>query len=609
MEYTITHADSPLPAICGSDGAFLNPFGGWGLEPSAAPPCPTGSSECHAPCDQGIGNRGTACPHRRDCYQALSDWYVRRGQYQRPDVTVHDRLDIARRFLEPDRPWGEVTSLEQEYGLSRRAIRDIADRMAALFEPRLPGPVPCLKRVLPCGLTLSPPVAEDKRRSREEEARIRNRLILTSVFPGGATMRPLEEILTEAPVEGRSAPTIWRFVNEAGVQARQILEQVDYAPVTLPLITVAIDETYFDGRPILFVVEPMSLALCGFHVPADNDRSSETWDPFLLVLQEDQHLDIFGGVGDAAKPYPGTFETILEHEKGFQEDIFHQQRDLQTLRRKLENSTYRAFGAEYKAARQWQKQETAEAQEKLGQAQAESLRQAEVHDAFAEYCSWVTDAFEIVDLRSGEIRDREINEWLLDKAIAAMSHLDNPDVVKMSQRLDNHKKYLLLYLDWLETQLSPLRAELHTYLDEPDLEKAVLRAVARCWRLQHEVESMQRRTCRPSLKRAEQELALWIGDDSFLEQWSERVHTLLEWVQRASSAAENVNSIFKPLVSRKKHFDNADTNLNFVALFALWHNTRTFKEGKRAGFSPFEILGIDLGEKDWRTLLGYPPVS
>ena len=465
MEYTTTFADSPFPAIFGSDGAFLKPFGEWGLEPPAAPQCPTGSSECHAPRGQGTGSQATACPHRQDCYQTLSDWYIRRGQYQRPDVTLYDRLDIARRFLEPERPWGEVTSLEQEYGLSRRAIRDIADRMAVLFEPRLPGPVPCLKQVLPCGMTLSPPVAEDKTRSREEEARIRNRLILTSVFPGGATMRPLEEILAEAPVEGRSAPTIWRFVNEAGAQARQILEQVDYAEVSLPLITVAIDETYFDGRPILFVVEPISLALCGFHVPADNDRSSETWGPFLLVLQEDQHLDIFGGVGDAAKPYPGTFQTVLEQEKRFQEDIFHQQRDLQTLRRKLENSTYRAFGAEYRAERQWQKEETAEAQEKLHQAQAESLRQAEVHDAFAEYCSWVADAFEIVDLRSGEIRDREINEWLLDEAIAAMSRLDNPDVVKMSERLDKHKEYLLLYLDWLEMRLSPLRAELHTYLD------------------------------------------------------------------------------------------------------------------------------------------------
>jgi hypothetical protein len=142
-------------------------------------------------------------------------------------VTIYDRLDITQRFLNPDRPWGEVASLEREYDLSRRAIHDIVKRVEVLFEPRLPGPVPCLKQVLPCGVSLSPPVIEDKTRSREEEERLRNRLILTSVFPGGATMRPLEEILAEAPVEGRSATTIWRFVNEAGAQARQILEQVD----------------------------------------------------------------------------------------------------------------------------------------------------------------------------------------------------------------------------------------------------------------------------------------------------------------------------------------------------------------------------------------------
>ena len=128
----------------------------------------------------------------------------------------------------------------------------------------------------------------------------------------------------------------------------------------------------------------------------------------------------------------------------------------------------------------------------------------QVHDDFVEYASWVADAFEIVDLRSGEIRSREINEWLLDEAIAKMAQLDHPDVVKMSERLQKHKPYLLCYLDWLETQLSPLQAELHAYLHEPELEKVLLQAVGRKWRLQHEVQSMQRRAFRPSLKQAEQ---------------------------------------------------------------------------------------------------------
>jgi hypothetical protein len=606
MEHTITLLDCPPAIVYGSDGAVLNPFGGLAIGPWAVPPFPTSCLECHPA--QGAECKSSACPHRQACYQALSEWYLRRGQYQRPDVTVHDRLDIAQRFHDPDRPWGEVIGMAREYDLSRTTIYDIAERVTILFQPRLPGPVPCLKRLLPCGTTLPSPVAEAKTLSREEEGRIRNRLILTSVFPGGVTMRPLEEILAEAPLEGRSDTTIWRVVNEAGAKARQILAQVDYAGVSLPLILVDTDETFFDGRPILFVVEPMSLAICGFHVPADGDRSSYTWGPLLLILQEDQHLDIYGGVGDAAKPYPGTFQALLEQDDRFQEDIFHQLRDLQVLRRKLENSAYRAFATEYKAAAQWQKEGTAEAQEKLRQAKAESLHRAELHDDFAEYCSWVADAFEIVDLRSGEIRDREINEWLLTEAITAMSQLDHPEVVKMSERLDNHKGHLLTYLDWLQAQLSPLRADLHAYLDDPELEEVVLRVVARKWRLQHEVESMQRRAFRPALRHAEQELAIWIKGDALLEQWSDKVHTLLEWVQRASSALENINGIFKPLISRKKHLGNAETDCNFVALFVLWHNMRDFKEGKRAGHSPFDILGIDLGEKDWRTLLGYPPV-
>ena len=556
-----------------------------------------------------------SCPHRSICYQTLSEWRVRRGQYQRPDVTVSDRLDIAQRYYKPDRPWGEVVGLAREYELSRTAIYDITKQAVVLFEPRLPGPAPCVKRLLPCE-TISQSVAKEKTNTREEAERQRNRLILTSVFPGGVTMRPLEEILKEAPVEDWSDISIWRFVNESGTKAYPILTQVNYANVSLPLILVDIDETFFDGYPVLFVVEPLSLSICGFHVPRDGDRSSNTWAPFLLTLQEDQHLDIYAGVGDAAKPYPGTLQAILERDDRFQEDIFHQLRDLETLQHKLENGAYRAFAAEYKTGAQWHKESaiddahrSAQLQEKLGQAKIESLRWAELHDDFVEYASWVADAFEIVDLRSGEIRSRETNEWLLDEAIAKMAQLDHPDVVKMSERLHKHKKYLLCYLDWLETQLFPLQAELHAYLHEPELEKVLLQAVGRKWRLQHEIQSMQRRAFRPSLRQAEQELATWIEGDTFLEQWSTKVYTLLEWVQRASSAVENINSIFKPLVTRKKHFDNSDTLLHFVALFVLWHNMRVFKEGKRKDHSPFEILGIDLGEKDWRTLLGYLPVQ
>ncbi len=523
------------------------------------------------------------------------------GKYQRPDVTPFDRLEITRRYFDPNRPWGEVTKMAKEYTLSRVTIYAIVLRIILCFQPDLPGP-----KIDQRGqLTVVKEAVQVL--NAEEAERLRGRIILTGIFPGGGTMRSLEDMLDEVPGVAGSATTIWRIVNQKGIEASALLHSIDFAEVALPVILVAIDETFFDGQPIFMVVEPISLAICGFYVPADGNRSSLTWGPFLLVLQEDQYLNFTGAMGDGATAYPGTIESILERADRFQEDIFHIERDLSRLRRKLENKTYRAFEKEEKALKKWQKEPTAENKAALEQTRITSQELAQNQADVVEYSSWVSDAFVIVDLRSGEIRDRAIDEWMLDAAIEAMLEVNDADVVKMGCRLREHKPHLLTYLKGLDAALPPLRESLHRYLDDPDLEKAVLRSVARHWRLQHEVQSNQRRNFRPSLKRAEQDMRLWIEGTPFLEEWAQRLQTVLEGVQRTSSAAENINSILKPLLTRKKHFANAETTHNFIALFVLWHNMRVFKEGKRKGKSPFEILGIDLGEPDWRTLLGYPP--
>ncbi len=535
-------------------------------------------------------NRAATVPSRRE------------GKYQRPDVSQYDRLNIAHRYLAPNRPWGEVTKMAQEYALSRVTIYAIVLRIMLCLHPDLPGP-----KKGQAG-QLRSEKEEVHFLSAEETERLRGRIILTGIFPGGGTMRSLEDMVEEVPGITASATTICRLVNQKGAEANTILQKIDFAGVILSVIFMAIDETYFDGRPILLVVEPVSLAICGFYVPADRDRSSLTWGPFLLTLQEDQNLNISGAMGDGATPYPGTIEDVLEQKGKFQEDIFHIKRDLKALARKLENKAYRAFAKEEEEIKKWQKEETPEHKAAMEQAKTNSWFLAENYDDFVEYSSWACDAFEVVDLSSGEIRGYEINAWLLEITAEAMLESKEADVVKMGRRLRKHKPKLLAFLKGLDINLPPVRAELHTYLDNPALEKVVLRSVARHWRLQHEVQSNQRSSFRPALVQAEQDMLLWIEADPFLEQWAKQLHTLLDGVHRTSSAAENINSILKPLLARKKHFATAETAHNFIALFVLWHNMRVFKEGKRAGKSPYQILGIDLGEPDWRTLLGYPPL-
>lgn len=49
----------------------------------------------------------------------------------------------------------------------------------------------------------------------------------------------------------------------------------------------------------------------------------------------------------------------------------------------------------------------------------------------------------MVDWRSGEIRDREINEWLLDAAIEKMELLKHEKIQKMSRRIKKHARRVL----------------------------------------------------------------------------------------------------------------------------------------------------------------------
>ena len=215
-----------------------------------------------------------------------------------------------------------------------------------------------LKKALSDAVKETSPTEKGQIWTKEAAERLRGRLILTGLFPGGMPMRPLEDMLGEIPGAGCSDSTIWRQATREGGKADEILRGIDFSQVSETGVIPAIDETFFDDFPVLFAVEPRSLAICDFHIPDDKSRTADTWAAFLLLLKEDRGLNIIGGMGDAATAYPPAFKILLEEENRFREDHFHTLRDVQALVRKLENSAYRAFKAEYKAAAQDKKKGT-----------------------------------------------------------------------------------------------------------------------------------------------------------------------------------------------------------------------------------------------------------
>ena len=81
-----------------------------------------------------------------------------------------------------------------------------------------------------------------------------------------------------------------------------------------------------------------------------------------------------------------------------------------------------------------------------------------------------------------------------------------------------------------------------------------------------------------------------------------KVDELLRQAVRASSAVEGVNSVVRMHQGRHRHVSQ-----EMLDLKRLYWNCRVFREGKRKGWSPYELLGLKLPTSDWWQLLQMDP--
>jgi hypothetical protein len=88
-------------------------------------------------------------------------------------------------------------------------------------------------------------------------------------------------------------------------------------------------------------------------------------------------------------------------------------------------------------------------------------------------------------------------------------------------------------------------------------------------------------------------------------QWQRayrRVDELLPHAVRANSAVECVNSVVRMHQGRHRHVSQGLLDLKRL----YWH-CRVFREGKRKGKRPCELLGLHLPSADWWQLLQMAP--
>ncbi len=485
-------------------------------------------------------------------------------------------MSIAR----PERPWGIVTWMAEVFELSRPGLYDLVDRVT--------------KRLLPEAepLTL---MAPEPRVSSNRLART----VLMVSLPGKMAIRPLRHVLAEAFAETRSIGWISELLRDAGHKAGNILTEIDTSP--LGTVIVARDETFFQGYPLLLVIDPVSTVIV--FAQASPDRQADTWGAALLIAQE-QGMTIGGLVEDMARMYAKS-QTEAELEVPVQKDIWHIQRDGGQLLRNLERAAFRAtrrvIELEKALLKQW---DDSLFSEKYIGAVSQEERCYDQHHTFAQWLFHLIDALELVDWRSGEIRNRSINDWLLDKTLTAMADIDHSGVQRWVKTLRRHQAQLLTSLDWLETSMQPYHHQLAQTVPA-DQQQSFLRAVARQWRLQQALINGHSSFAQLAHE-AQLSLQLLIADDPQRQQLADKLLTLFDAACRTSSMMEAVNGLLKQFLHNHQAFRSLETLQLYLNLFVLWHNTRVFERGKRQGKSPYQLAGIEPGTHDWLTLLGYP---
>lgn len=526
-------------------------------------------------------------------WQALPTYSLISPNWKRTDLELSDRLFIGAVANIPrgQRSWGIMNWLAETFQVSRPTLYAIGERTKAGLLSA------------PSQVRAAAPAASVTGSQEKMIAVTPNRIkrtTLSMILPGGVTERPIRDCLQAAFDEGRCPGYVSALIHEAGRRAGEILAKVDHA--ALGAVIQARDELFVGREPILLMVEPKSLVITGLYATADRD--ADTWGCVLLFTQ-DRRVQIKGLAEDGCIPYAASCRAA-QLDAAIQKDVWHPLEDVRKVIRDVEREAFQKMKATAKLEKRLRKvwDNTIFDQWAVLEVQIDTLLAQSSRLRFWRECLW--DAVELVDWRSGEIRDRAINQWLANETLQGIRQLPHPRIQQLAERLAAQLPEMLTFLDGLAQPLAQWQSQTQAFFSDPATARHFQAAVARLWRLEHALHNGQKQFAKPALD-AEQWLAIWLEDNPQLQPCAEKLISLLEAVVRTSSAAETINSVLRPYLDRRRECTDLVSRQCFLNLFVLWFNMHQFERGPRKGKSPYELAGIDQGTDDWLTLLGYPP--
>ncbi len=526
------------------------------------------------------------------------------------DLDLTNRLEIALEYLRQGRFYGVVTDLANAYNTNRQRVYDILDRVLAAFQQKSPGPTPkpaetkekrnAELEVENAGLRARIQELETKQENSIEvtHQRVRDLSLTLAVLP--VSYRDIRDVVRLAYGEeyAPSEATLCGMVQYYGVIAGLILLDEE---VTSKFLSACIDEIFFHRTPILTVVDPHSMTVGACE--RSQDRTGESWHavlshfPNLDYIISDQAKGIARGIHLTAGT-PGT----IQH----QSDLYHFLIEVSRTTRRLETCLEKLLKAEEQVWQDWiQGHVYVKTVEKI---EATVVRQLEFMEQYYQALELLDFAFSPMT-SDHQVNARNHGRHILSDVIQRLKSLPELRIDDLIKILEKRGSGCLVFLDQLQRELSVIPVELGEDVVPPTNggEDSQFTAVEIRELAIQEVCLEHAMADGPSDEVFCTYRDLWDKIRSlkklvpaFLQVVS-AVKRILYHPKRASSLVECFNSILRPIQQVKKQVTQ-----EFLWLKALHHNMKTFKQGRRKGKSPFQLLGVDFGNQDWIGLMeGY----
>ncbi len=517
-----------------------------------------------------------------------------------PHLREWDALFLAGvvRMPRESRPHGIISWASDAFQLSRTSIYALGERIEAkLFGQSAPQPAP--QRAQGAEVSVRSAVSGKSGKVIEVTPVRVKRTILRATFPGNVSIRPTQEVVYEALAERPSVGYISELRVAAGLRARRLLRSLDYSGIGQ--VIVGRDETFFGGQPVLMVIEPVSMTILLAEVCADHQ--ADTWGAALLVAQA-QGATIRGLIEDMARNDEKSQALADLANIAVQKDSWHLTCDSAQLRHKLEKAAYQAMQQVLALEKRLNQAWSAKDFDGYLNALASEAKAIEQYDAYRSRHAHFCDALEIVDWRSGEIRDCATAAWFLNAVLEAMALCTDTRILAFLKTLRRHQPQLLTFLTWLHQELPAWRTTLQHQLHDPLQAHTFERLVAQHGYLQQKLIAGQTHWQAHAAAVALR-LDAWLAENHTLPTLAARLMRIFDQAGHTNSITEALNGLLKSFLNARQCFHSTETMQAYLDLFVLWHNTRIFDRGKRSGHSPFQLAGVKTPSGDWITLLGY----